>query len=508
MPLTLVIGGTRSGKSEHAERAVAESGLPVTYVATGTASDEEMAARITCHRERRPDSWRTVETTDPLGALADAQGQAVLVDSLGGWIAAGLDRDREDLLGEVRTFAGLAAERPQPTVVVAEETGLAPVPVNALARRFTDVAGEAAQLLSAAARRSFLVVAGRSVELGPPASAIDPDLRLHGDALARDAADDFAVNVVDAPRPSWLEDALAAGVRASASYPDERDAREAIASRHDRPPEEVVLTNGANEAFWLIAGAVRPRHAVCVHPSYTEPEAALRAHGVHIERAYREPAGLTLDPRAVPAGADLVVTGNPNNPSGTLDPAERIASLAAPGRALVVDEAFMDFVAGESESLAGRRDLPGLVVVRSLTKLWSLPGIRAGYVLAPARIARALERIRPSWSVNSVALSALRVCATRVSAAEERARQVAAARGGLASGLARISGLATWPSAANFILARTREQPELAERLRAQGIAVRPCASFPGLGPDHFRMAVRDEDANQRLLAAVGEAVG
>ena len=105
---------------------------------------------------------------------------------------------------------------------------------------------------------------------------------------------------------------------------------------------------------------------------------------------------MNLDPAAVAAGADLVVVGNPNNPTGTVDPAETLAALAAPGRVLVVDEAFMPFCPGEPASLASRADLPGLVVVRSLTKLWAIPGLRAGYLLAhpawPPRCAAAAGR--------------------------------------------------------------------------------------------------------------------
>jgi adenosyl cobinamide kinase/adenosyl cobinamide phosphate guanylyltransferase len=84
MPLVLVIGGTRSGKSELAERLAGESLSPVTYVATGRAGDPEMAERIAAHRARRPPGWRTVETSDPIGALRAADGRTVLIDSLGG----------------------------------------------------------------------------------------------------------------------------------------------------------------------------------------------------------------------------------------------------------------------------------------------------------------------------------------------------------------------------------------------------------------------------------------
>ncbi len=88
--------------------------------------------------------------------------------------------------------------------------------------------------------------------------------------------------------------------------------------------------------------------------------------------------GWALHPDEVPADADLVIVGNPNNPTGTLDDPDRVAALCRPGRVTVVDEAFVDFVADPTASSASRRDLPGLVVVRSVTKLWGWPGSAPG----------------------------------------------------------------------------------------------------------------------------------
>lgn len=526
MPLILVIGGTRSGKSEVAERLAAESGNPVTCLATGAAGDPEMAERIAAHRARRPSGWRTIEGHDPLEALAAADGGPVLIDSLGGWVAAmmaeaGLlteapvealgsagEAARAAALERVRALARAAASRPAPTVVVAEEAGLGLVPEGAAARRYLDLAGEAAQILAADAAQVLLVVAGRPIELARPRlPAVLPELREHGDRMVPPGAEDFAVNVeADAP-PPWLRDALGASLQAVSAYPDEHPALTAVARRHRRQPEEVVLTNGATEAFWLVAAALRPRRPVCVHPSFTEPEAALRAHGHPVERAFRDRQDFALDPAAVPAGADLVVLGNPNNPSGTLDPAERVAELCRPGRVLVVDEAFMDFVPGESESLAGRHELPGLVVVRSLTKLFSLAGVRAGYALAPPPIAERLRRVRPTWSVNALALAAIRACLERAGATAAIAERVAAARAELQKGLARLGGVRTWPSATNFLLMRVAGGERVHARLLERGIAVRPARTFPGLDADHLRIAVRSGEANRRLLAALEEAL-
>jgi histidinol-phosphate/aromatic aminotransferase/cobyric acid decarboxylase-like protein/adenosyl cobinamide kinase/adenosyl cobinamide phosphate guanylyltransferase len=527
MPLALVIGGTRSGKSELAEQMAGESLSPVTYVATGRAGDGEMAERIAAHRARRPPEWRTVETSDPLETLRAADGRTVLIDSLGGWVTALMEdlglltdlpvselgaaghRANSEAVARVRALAAAASARPALTVVVAEEAGLGPAALGASTRRYLDLAGEAAQVLSAAAAQVLLVVAGRAVELtSRPTAADAPELRLHGDSMVPPQAEDFAVNVERGPRPRWLDDALAEALAGAGEYPDEHRAVAAVAHRHGRSPEEVVLTNGASEAIWVLAAAVRSRRAVCVHPSFTEPEAALRAHRHRVERCFRRPDDFILDPATVPSGADLVVTGNPNNPSGTLDPAAHVAALARPGRVLVVDEAFMDFVPGEPESLASRGDLPGLVVVRSLTKLWSLAGIRAGYLLAPARIAAAIRRLRPPWSANALALAALRACASRADAGREAAERAVRAREHLRAGLGRLRGVRTWPSATNFLLARVPDGRRVHEGLLTRGIAVRPAVTFPGLTADHLRITARQPAANERLCAAVAEALG
>ena len=125
----------------------------------------------------------------------------------------------------------------------------------------------------------------------------------------------------------------------------------------------------------------------CVHPGFTESEAALHANEIPVVRVLRDPErDFALDPAAIPAAADLVVAGNPASPSGTLDPATAILALRRRGRTVVVDEAFMDLVPGEPGSLV-RTALEDVIVVRSLTKLLGIPGLRAGYAVAPPALA-------------------------------------------------------------------------------------------------------------------------
>jgi histidinol-phosphate aminotransferase len=242
---------------------------------------------------------------------------------------------------------------------------------------------------------------------------------------------------------------------------------------------------------------LRPRRAVVVHPQFTEPEAALLAAGHRVDRATLAPDGFVLDPSLVPADADLVVVGNPTNPTSVLHPVPVLAGLARPGRVLVVDEAFADTVPGEPASLASRRDLPGLVVVRSFTKTWGLAGLRVGYVLGPTELVTGLAAHAPLWSVSTPALAAALACASPRAVAEERAVavQLAVDRAHLVSALAALPGVTVaGPPAASFVLVRVPDGRRVRLALRERGFAVRRGETFPGLGPDWLRVAARSRE--------------
>ncbi|HEY0524405.1 MAG TPA: bifunctional adenosylcobinamide kinase/adenosylcobinamide-phosphate guanylyltransferase [Stellaceae bacterium] len=166
-PLTLVLGGARSGKSRHAESLVEASGLARAYIATAQALDAEMAERIRHHRERRAGAgWTTIEAPlDLSGALATAArpGRAVLVDCLTLWLTNVLLRAEDGGGGVAAEIAALADRLPRlegPVVLVANEVGLGIVPDNALARAFRDHAGRLNQAVAAAAQRVVFVAAG------------------------------------------------------------------------------------------------------------------------------------------------------------------------------------------------------------------------------------------------------------------------------------------------------------------------------------------------------------
>ncbi|MGA5348929.1 Rv2231c family pyridoxal phosphate-dependent protein CobC [Streptomyces griseoincarnatus] len=351
----------------------------------------------------------------------------------------------------------------------------------------------------------------------PTEPASGHDLRHHGDAEVRDGGGtlvDLAVNVRADTPPAWLRDRIAASLAGLAAYPDGRAARAAVAARHDLPVERVLLTAGAAEAFVLLARALKVSRPVVVHPQFTEPEAALRDAGHTVDRVLlRESDGFRLDPAAVPEDADLVVIGNPTNPTSVLHPAETLTRLSRPGRTLVVDEAFMDAVPGEREALAGRTDVPGLVVLRSLTKTWGLAGLRIGYVLAAPETVARLERAQPLWPVSMPALAAAEACVSpaALAEAEEAARGIAADRAYLTAGLRDFAshGLrVTDPAEAPFVLVRVPAAADVRERLRSLGYATRRGDTFPGLDEEWLRLAVRDRETTEGFLRALGRALG
>ncbi|HEV7871541.1 MAG TPA: Rv2231c family pyridoxal phosphate-dependent protein CobC [Modestobacter sp.] len=338
------------------------------------------------------------------------------------------------------------------------------------------------------------------------AVAQDVDLHHHGDVEATPGLVDLAVNVRAGTPPDWLRAVLHDAVDAGAAYPDPRPARAAVAAAHARDEAEVLLTAGAAETFTLLARALRPRRAVVVHPSFTEPEAALRAAGHPVERLLLAAPAYRLDPAAVPDDADLVVIGNPTNPTSVLHGAADLAALARPGRVLVVDEAFADTVPGEPESLAGRADLPGLLVVRSLTKTWGLAGLRVGYALGPADLVAALAAQQPHWPVSTPALAALTACTSERARteADDAARQLVGHRAALLDALPPAVQVVGTPRS-SFVLLRVPGGAQVRERLRERGWAARRGDTFPGLTGDHLRVAVRDPRTSRAFASVLAE---
>ncbi|WP_430755445.1 Rv2231c family pyridoxal phosphate-dependent protein CobC [Mycolicibacterium septicum] len=305
---------------------------------------------------------------------------------------------------------------------------------------------------------------------------------------------DFAVNVRPGGPPVWLTDRLASRLPDLGSYPsqaDQRRAVEAVATRHGRGADEVALLAGGAEGFALLAG-LRPQLAALIAPSFTEPEAVLAEAGVPIHHVVL-PAPFTLTGMAVPDDADLVVVGNPTNPTGVLHRREDILALRRPGRLIVVDEAFADGIPGEAQTLASE-SLPDVLVLRSLTKTWSLAGLRVGYALGAPEVLARLTARRPHWPLGTLQLEAIAAASSpeAVAQADAGARRLAELRCAMVAGLDGL-GLHVVAGDAPFVLFTVPDAELMRKHLESKSIAVRRCDTFVGLPENYLRAAVRPE---------------
>lgn len=285
-------------------------------------------------------------------------------------------------------------------------------------------------------------------------------------------------------------------------YPgdDEIPLRQRLADANGVQPTQVVLGNGSSELLWLLALAVLEpgQRAAVLAPTFGEYARAAMVAGADVIEVTRT--------EELPAETGLVFLCNPNNPTGSYLDACAVERLlaAAPGRLLVLDEAYASFapVRWPMELLLRRYE--NVVIVRSMTKDHALPGLRLGYLLAPSELAASLELVRPPWSVNAGALRA-GLCALEPAALAHVARArklVAESRELLTSGFRRL-GFEVQPSHANFVLVEVGDGAAFRRALLGRGLVVRDCASF-GL-PGHVRVACLLPDQCQRLLNAVAE---
>jgi threonine-phosphate decarboxylase len=312
--------------------------------------------------------------------------------------------------------------------------------------------------------------------------------RLHGGASDPSLLD-FSANVNFLGPPQAVRELLTDATRHVLRYPsaDAHPLREALARHYGIPLDCVIAGNGASELIYLVASLFRGRRGRVVTPAFTEYEDACEAYGI--------PLG--------PEPPDLTFVGNPSSPEGRLRPQAEILSL--PG-VRIVDEAFIDFARGRESLLHAATVDPRLIVLRSLTKFYALPGLRIGFAVATPGIIRQLLLLQPPWSVNELAQLAGVAALGDVDYAERTCLELPAIREELRTGLA-AAGLDPFPSETNYILCRVADGAALQQRLRARGIVARNCDSFTGLEPNRFlRFAVRSPEENRRLLAALGRA--
>jgi len=330
---------------------------------------------------------------------------------------------------------------------------------------------------------------------------------------------DFSASINPLGPPPAALAAARAALADAVHYPDLHAAPlvDDLAACHGLAADCLLAGAGATEFIFLVPRVLQARRALVVAPAFGEYAVALRQAGTDVDLCVLDPeqdfafCAETVCRRLTPT-TDLVVLANPANPTGQAlsrsELTELLERLPA-GVVLLLDEAFIDFCPEHSLlDQVGRRS--NLLVLRSLTKFYAIPGLRVGFLAgAPALMAR-LAACREPWRLSVPAIAAARACLAEPDYPRQSLAAMAEWRRELAEGLARL-GLQVYPAAANYLLCRlpagSGPVAALTEQLAEQAILVRDCSDFAGLGSDFLRIAVRQPADNRMLLDALASAL-
>jgi len=313
--------------------------------------------------------------------------------------------------------------------------------------------------------------------------------------------------------------AAAGALSFACHYPDPtcHDLVTALASRWKLDPSHFLIGNGSSELLHLLPRALAIRRALILGPTFSEYARAVTAQGgrvsyFHATRkdGYQVPLVQALKAlRACRSKVDALFLCNPNSPTGqAIEPEEVLALVETASRQVawtVVDESFVEYCEGHSV-LGSVARAPRLVVVRSFTKFYALPGLRIGYLVAAGETAARLRRLQPPWAVNVLAQAAAQAALEDQRHAQRSLAFMHRERTRLAKALRVIPGLHVFPSAANFLLVELpppMPAAHVTQTLREQGLLIRDCSAIPGLTERTIRITVRTTAENRRLVTAL-----
>jgi threonine-phosphate decarboxylase len=338
-------------------------------------------------------------------------------------------------------------------------------------------------------------------------------------SLGIDLADllDFSASINPLGFPPGLNGAIQEALAEIVHYPDRRSLklRAALAAYHRLAPEAILVGNGSTELIYLAARALSPRRGLIVTPAFSEYEHALNLARVPATfHSTAEAHHFTLQEIPEVHGGDLVFLAHPASPSGArLDPELFLAVAAAveaAGAYLLLDEAFVDFVEEASLKVYLGR-FSRLLILRSFTKFFGIPGMRLGFLLGAPEVVARLAAAQEPWSVNTMAQAMGVACLADQDYMVRTRTLIHREREFLFDRLAALPGLSPFPSVVNYLLVKLTRPgmtaAELREQMLTHRIVIRDASNFRGLDARFFRLAVRSRPENERLLAALEQCL-
>lgn len=330
----------------------------------------------------------------------------------------------------------------------------------------------------------------------------------HGDdryLFNYDIVADFSSNVYYEGWAAGLQQHLTDCLHKIRNYPEVNAQRlqTALAEWHTLTPAQVLVTNGATEAFYLVAHAYRRKSATIVIPAFAEYEDACGANDLQIDYLHWD----DLRPDTI-FQTDIVFFGNPNNPTGSILFPATIQQLLEHNRktTFVIDEAYVDFTVDIISMIPHLDQYPNLIIIKSLTKTYSIPGLRLGYILSSEAIINNILPYKMPWSVNALAIEAGLFIAEHRQEMVLPAADLAWETLHLTGALNNIGNISIRKTHTNFFLCQTAKgtAAELKQfLLQTSGMLIRDASNFKSLTPQHFRIATQRREHNGLLVNAI-----
>ncbi len=317
---------------------------------------------------------------------------------------------------------------------------------------------------------------------------------------------DFSANINPLGLPTAVKNVLCHAAEITLRYPDpkNKELKEKISRFWGVPSDSILLGNGSAELIYLICLAFRPGRVFIPAPTFSEYERASLVAGSKVSFVnLDEEKGFTLK-NTIPSKGALFIC-NPNNPTGNLV-LKKKETVGFKGL-IIVDEAFMDFLPDEKKFtlIYEAVENPRLIVLRTFTKIFALPGLRIGYLVANRKTVDFLKQYMVPWNINTLAQSAASAALNQKEYLQKTRVLVKTEREFLMQAISEIESLKPFRSTANFILIKIMKEEINSASLRTalikQGLLIRNCDNFHNLNNRFIRVAVRNHSENLKLIA-------
>ena len=357
-------------------------------------------------------------------------------------------------------------------------------------------------------------------------------MNFHGGQLKRKGLNDFSVNIPNIPYEQAYLDFLKAHIENLMEYPeiDGHSGRKALSEAIDWPMEHIVLGNGATDLIYLTTRALKLRNVMILNPTFTEYSRALLQMGAKVthfsltESLKEKKICYTLETSEmvkaiVDNGCDGLFICNPNNPTGSFLEESFFESLFRTLEVntqmdfnqfvLIIDESFIEFKERDAYHQNMRRLMEQykILVIRSMTKTYSIPGLRLGYAFGNSEVVTQVVNMREPWALNRFALESIPYFLKNKNYLSGLQNTTQLLRNKLRDQLLAFDDIYVAESETNYLFMKVNVKAPLHwhNRLIEKGFYLRTCLDFIGLGPEYFRIAVKDETTNQNLIKAIGE---